>query len=208
MKPRHILHNCCNGPVYSLELYKDVCAEYMPEGIPKVSPCLHECVYNASNILIGDQMNLDNVEYIIHSCCTSPKVTIDAFKDACGKYMPEGIPKVSACLHECIYNASNILNNNQVNLVNVRKMIQQALGTDSDFTDVLVEGIGNCSGSINDMKKTMKRRPRPLAGMEVCSPLPMMISVCAQRYVTTHCPESQWIPTVTCENARQCEMLG
>ncbi|XP_023037937.2 uncharacterized protein LOC26529210 [Drosophila willistoni] len=145
---KHILHNCCNGPVYSLELYKDVCAEYMPEGIPKVSPCLHECVYNASNILIGDQMNLDNVEV----------------------------------------------------------MLEKLLSKDSVFHEVSINAFRECSKNIDEMKKLLKRRPSPNPGMEQCSALPLMMSICCQRYMTSHCPESKWKATEKCEKARQCEI--
>ncbi|KRF97949.1 Odorant-binding protein 50c-1 [Drosophila willistoni] len=95
-------------------------------------------------------------------------MTFEAFKSQCGKYMPAGSPRLSPCLYECIFNASNTLDGTEINVQNARNMMQKILGNNQGFTDAYTEGLENCSNFVDEMMKYSRRRPPALPGVE-CS---------------------------------------
>ncbi|XP_034655043.1 uncharacterized protein LOC117892731 [Drosophila subobscura] len=136
----------------------------------------------------------------IRGCCNIPTFHFEAFRKQCGKYMPDGGPRVSPCLYECIFNATGILRASEVNVANARNMLQRLLGNNQDFLDVYLEGMLQCSGPVEAMVRA--RRPRPSSAVAKCSPVPLYYGICITRYVFSYCPSSSWSDTEQCETAR------
>uniref|UniRef100_B4MQ78 GK21472 n=1 Tax=Drosophila willistoni TaxID=7260 RepID=B4MQ78_DROWI len=139
----------------------------------------------------------------LQTCCASPTMTFEAFKSQCGKYMPAGSPRLSPCLYECIFNASNTLDGTEINVQNARNMMQKILGNNQGFTDAYTEGLENCSNFVDEMMKYSRRRPPALPGVEVCSSLPVLFAMCSQKYVFVHCPPASWTNSDACEHSKE-----
>ncbi|EDW91016.1 uncharacterized protein LOC6530378 [Drosophila yakuba] len=136
---------------------------------------------------------------VVKDCCAYPTFRFDQFKSQCGKYMPVGAPRISPCLYECIFNATNTVVNGAINPDNARLMLEKLFGN-QDFEEVYFNGLMGCSDSVQEMLSN--RRPRPQGKTEQCSPFAIFYGFCAQRYVFNHCPSSSWSGTESCEMAR------
>ncbi|XP_041449115.1 uncharacterized protein LOC111075899 [Drosophila obscura] len=136
----------------------------------------------------------------VRGCCSIPTFHFEAFGKQCGRYMPDGGPRVSPCLYDCIFNATKILNGSELDVANARSMLQRLLGNNQDFLDVYLDGMLQCPGAVEAMMRA--RRPRPVAGVEQCSPVPLYYGICTTRYVFNYCPSSSWSYTELCETAR------
>ncbi|XP_016946430.1 uncharacterized protein LOC108022098 [Drosophila biarmipes] len=133
-------------------------------------------------------------------CCAYPTFRFEEFKKPCGKYMPFGAPRISPCLFECIFNATNTIVNGVSDPDNVRLMLQKLIGNNHDFLEAYFNGIMSCSSTVQEMMNN--RRPRPQSKVERCSPTAVFYGVCAQKYVFNHCPPSSWTGNESCEMLR------
>ncbi|XP_030388488.1 uncharacterized protein LOC115634740 [Scaptodrosophila lebanonensis] len=112
----------------------------------------------------------------IKSCCATPAITFDAFKDQCSNYMNKG-PQTTLCLYECIFNATNTLSGTSLNINNARTMLSKIFGDNQDFVNAYAQGMQNCTSSVQEMASAAKQRPPPptmMLGGQNCSPVPLM----------------------------------
>ncbi|XP_017022271.1 uncharacterized protein Obp50c [Drosophila kikkawai] len=136
----------------------------------------------------------------VRGCCSYPTLRFEQFRKQCGRYMPTGSPKVSPCLYECIFNATNILKDSLPDSANTRAMLETLLGNNQDFVEAYLDGMMNCSDTVQDMMK--HRRPRHSGGTDYCSPVAVFYGICTQKYVFNNCPSSSWSGSESCEMAR------
>ncbi|KAH8370561.1 hypothetical protein KR093_004051, partial [Drosophila rubida] len=134
----------------------------------------------------------------ISNCCPKPNLNFDAFRPSCGKYMPEGKPKMSPCLYECIFNTNNMMNGLELNVENASKVLQQMLGSNKQFLDVYVESMQNCTANAESLMKRMRRNLR----RNNCSTMPIFLSYCTIENIFAHCPSTSWRSSPVCEEAR------
>ncbi|EDV37548.1 Odorant-binding protein 50c [Drosophila ananassae] len=161
------------------------------------------CLVAVLSVVAGIPLDVDcsrrqNVN-TVRGCCAYPTLNFDQFRKQCGKHMPVGSPKISPCLYECIFNATNVLEGSEVNPSNTRSMLERLLGNNQDFLEAYVEGMLNCSDTVEAMLKN--RRPRHPQSSE-CSPVAVYFAICTQSFVFNHCPSSSWAGTDACETAR------
>ncbi|KAH8401628.1 hypothetical protein KR009_006928 [Drosophila setifemur] len=133
-------------------------------------------------------------------CCAYPTLRFEQFRKYCGRLMPVGAPRVSPCLYECIFNATNVLVDSELDPVNTRTMLEMLLGSNHDFLEAYMEGMLHCKDTVEDM--LLKKRPRYQSGPEMCSPVAVFYGICTQRYVFNNCPSSSWTGSEVCEMAR------
>ncbi|KAH8245885.1 hypothetical protein KR038_010515 [Drosophila bunnanda] len=136
----------------------------------------------------------------VSRCCPFPTLRFEQFRKHCGRYMPTGAPKVSPCLYECIFNETRTLVDSIPDPINTRAMLEKLLGNNLDFLEAYLDGVMNCTDTVQEMLKN--RRPRHSGATDHCSPVALFYGICAQKYVFNNCPSSSWSGTETCEMAR------
>ncbi|XP_023172821.2 uncharacterized protein LOC111600773 [Drosophila hydei] len=52
--------SCCAIPDVNFEPYRQSCGHFLNNSQSSLIPCLVDCIFNASHVLIGNQMNADN----------------------------------------------------------------------------------------------------------------------------------------------------
>ncbi|XP_062136043.1 uncharacterized protein LOC133845568 [Drosophila sulfurigaster albostrigata] len=136
----------------------------------------------------------------VAKCCSRPNFKFDAFQESCAKFIPNGIPRMSPCTHECIYNAAKVLNGTELNVENTTKMLNSLFSnTSQDHITAYVQSMKNCS---DNAERLMKRMKKKVFGQESCSMLPIFINVCSGHNLFAHCPEDSWHSSKVCEEGR------
>nr|XP_016927970.1 uncharacterized protein LOC108008602 [Drosophila suzukii] len=151
---------------------------------------------NPTDVDCSRHQDFNNVK----DCCVYPKFRFDEFIKPCGKYMPAGAPRISPCLYECIFNATNTFVDGVIDPDNARMMLEKLFGNNHDFLEAYHNGIMSCSDTVQEMMNS--RRTRPQSKTEQCSPFAVFYGVCAQKYVFNHCPSSSWSGNESCEMVR------
>ncbi|XP_034475679.1 uncharacterized protein LOC117782756 [Drosophila innubila] len=183
-----------------------------------MSPCLHECIFNARKVLSGKQLNVENAErmlqellgnnkdfvdvYSTQSCCRFPDVNFKPYEKRCGHFMLDGL-HIWPCSFECIYKAAGVLNGTQLVLDKVDLMMDQLFKDQQHLKDVFVEGFVKCKSKEEEILKTLKRRRFP--NKAKCSPLAMLYGICAYKHVFNNCPNDNWTNSSMCNRIRACE---
>ncbi|KAH8410955.1 hypothetical protein KR222_000831 [Zaprionus bogoriensis] len=92
----NLVSSCCSKPRLDFDAFRASCGRYMQEGSPKMSPCLYDCIFNASSALSGMQVNVENAQRMMQQLLGNNRSFLDVYVKS---------------LQNCTENASKMLKN-------------------------------------------------------------------------------------------------
>ncbi|XP_037941699.1 uncharacterized protein LOC119674624 [Teleopsis dalmanni] len=139
------------------------------------------------------------------TCCKLPTVNFNSYSN-CSQYQKSNDKVPSMCALDCLFRESKALDNDQLNMSNLRTMLKNVI-SNSEFMDVFLLSFDQCKTPVYEKIKNFKISSRiPLQGKSLfqqCSPVASLYANCALKNSFLNCPSTSWNKTSNCETAKE-----
>ncbi|XP_037926905.1 uncharacterized protein LOC119661578 [Hermetia illucens] len=124
-------------------------------------------------------------------CCEPVKWSESNVEDKCA-----GAPS-AVCFTECIFNSTDIIQNDGPNATNIRTFFEIELKADPDYIPIAINNFEMCYSLV---KRRMEDKDHQIDG---CDTFPALIMECTIAQMFVDCPSEKWKSSEACELARK-----